>query len=84
MEMSRERSGDRRLRERSRTGTQSPRTTKRRSRERSSQRVRERLRTGTESPRMKRCRHDSEQSRSETSARSVTESSSHQASWSAA
>ena len=50
----REKSGDRRLRERSRTGTQSPRTTMGRSRERSDQRVQERSRTGTQSPRVSR------------------------------
>jgi hypothetical protein len=49
---------------------------KRRSRERGSQREKERSRTGIESPKMKRYMWDSEQSKSGTSARSVTEGSS--------
>ena len=77
-ELSRERGGDTRRRERSRTGTQSPKTTSRISRPKISTREREWLKTSTDSPRMKRIR------KAETSARSVTESSSHQASWSAA
>ena len=55
-ERSRERSGDRTLREISWTGTLSLRTTNGRSRERNDQRVRERSRTGPQSPRMKRAR----------------------------